>query len=413
MTQSSLSREATATIRGFIYQFDATIRKLLSLEQGFSITIEGIEDFDVQSKLESEYSQVKYYAAQKLTDSVLRDAILPMLTGFLQLDKNSRVGVRYVLYGHYKESVLGLRCSSLEELQRILTRTTYGPVDGEKKAVVTNIQAQLNASDDDLRAFSNCLVIRLVEEYHAHKAIVVNELRQVLGVSENEALAYSYPSALTLVSELAAHPDISTRTLTRDAFTLLIRPTTAIYNEWALREEGEAAYCSSVKKRYFSDLNIDQAERFFVLSGLNSFAISDIIDIAKWIVRKWSTYASERKPNSERYAPYLFFPDLSENTLSAIKQAFLNAGMVITDGFPFKNSAFDVVAIQEPQTKARRIAARFVEDHAQLSMVISSMRRQRDKLIVQLYIGQKEEIPIEVQHITLPINSLEMIKSIL
>jgi hypothetical protein len=41
------SREATASIRGYLYQFDATIKAILSLKDDQALTVEDIEDFDI------------------------------------------------------------------------------------------------------------------------------------------------------------------------------------------------------------------------------------------------------------------------------------------------------------------------------------------------------------------------------
>ncbi len=97
-------REATATIRGYIYQFDASILAVLAATSGQEVTVEGVEDFDVLSNETDTYGQVKYYEAQKLTDSTLRDAIVPMIEGFLRYPAVDRNRKRYILYGHFKQA---------------------------------------------------------------------------------------------------------------------------------------------------------------------------------------------------------------------------------------------------------------------------------------------------------------------
>ncbi|MGI9449612.1 MAG: hypothetical protein ACR2QH_03040, partial [Geminicoccaceae bacterium] len=82
----SNDREATASIRGYRYQFDATILAILALDNENTLTIEGTEDFDIDRGDISELFQFKYYASKKLTPSVIRDAILPMFKGFLLID---------------------------------------------------------------------------------------------------------------------------------------------------------------------------------------------------------------------------------------------------------------------------------------------------------------------------------------
>jgi hypothetical protein len=104
MSIDNVNRDASATIQGFLYQFDATILSILELQEDDSLTIEGIEDFDVFSKDMSELFQCKYYEATRLTRSTIRDAIMPMLKGFLLLDGKERTIRRFHLYGHFKDS---------------------------------------------------------------------------------------------------------------------------------------------------------------------------------------------------------------------------------------------------------------------------------------------------------------------
>ena len=68
----SRSREADATIRGFNYQFDASIRLILEAGDNDSITVEGVEDVDVSDGLSINAIQCKYYEGTKLTNSVLK-----------------------------------------------------------------------------------------------------------------------------------------------------------------------------------------------------------------------------------------------------------------------------------------------------------------------------------------------------
>ena len=49
LTLEAHDREATATIRGYSYQFDATILHILSLRGNETLVVEGIEDFDIES----------------------------------------------------------------------------------------------------------------------------------------------------------------------------------------------------------------------------------------------------------------------------------------------------------------------------------------------------------------------------
>ncbi|WZB64867.1 hypothetical protein WJ971_18115 [Achromobacter xylosoxidans] len=79
MLEVDKKREATASIRGYFYQLDAALLEILNAGLDESVVIEGIEDFDRYTDDGVIYGQVKYYAEQNLTDSVLRDPCISSL----------------------------------------------------------------------------------------------------------------------------------------------------------------------------------------------------------------------------------------------------------------------------------------------------------------------------------------------
>jgi hypothetical protein len=80
------NREATASIRGYHLQFDATINAILSLKGNATLTVEDIEDFNILPAIYRNSFNVSITPPKKLTASTMRDAILPMLKGFLAID---------------------------------------------------------------------------------------------------------------------------------------------------------------------------------------------------------------------------------------------------------------------------------------------------------------------------------------
>ena len=97
----SKKRSAEDTIKGFNYQFAATVLLILASKHDSQITVEGIEDIDVSSDTVTAAVQCKYYEGTKLTNSVLRDIVEPMLE-----DERARTSkIHYYIYGHFKELV--------------------------------------------------------------------------------------------------------------------------------------------------------------------------------------------------------------------------------------------------------------------------------------------------------------------
>ena len=97
MLEVDKKREATASIRGYFYQLDATLLEILNSKLEDEVVIEGIEDFDRYTDEDVIYGQVKYYAEQSLTDSVLRDPLYKLFVHFHGPHKAQRVNRKYRL----------------------------------------------------------------------------------------------------------------------------------------------------------------------------------------------------------------------------------------------------------------------------------------------------------------------------
>ena len=63
--------------------------------------MDGIEDVDVSDGALAKAVQCKYYEGTKLTNSVLRDIVEPMLKD----DKTRASKITYFVYGYFKEKV--------------------------------------------------------------------------------------------------------------------------------------------------------------------------------------------------------------------------------------------------------------------------------------------------------------------
>lgn len=405
-------REATATIRGYIYQFDASILAVLDATGGDTVTVEGVEDFDVLSENADTYGQVKYYEAQKLTDATVRDAVLPMLEGFLRYPAEIRKRKRYILYGHFRQVPDKAPTYTLADMQRILVHRPYkvDKTTGEKVRTELNLQAKAGASDEELADFCGRFSVLLSEPFDTHRTRVIAKLAAALGVAEIEAKAYSYPSALTAMAALSTAATRPSRTTSRAAFLQLIRPDIAIYSAWALREEGENAYCSKIRELHFARLNIDSRDRFFVLALADVDGTAELHGLVQHIIGRWSSHRMGRKPAKERYAPFFFFPGLAETGLAELKGRLVDEGHKITDGYAYHGASFSTDHLMLPQTPGYPVSARFVGSADEFEKALLAAKRAR--LVIQLHTGDPNVIAPAVQHIAIPVNSASMARKI-
>ena len=412
MDTQSRSRDATATIRGYIYQFDATIRAILKLPKGEQLDVEAVEDFDIGGDDPTDLFQCKYYAAHRLTPAVLRDAILPMLKGFLLLDTSARKKRCFHLYGYYKDSTPGASHPTLQELQAALVqRKRVKKAGGATVTHTTNFQEALGATDADLNLFAKRLTIHIGEEYEEHKRQTVAELKSALKVSTVEAREHLYPSALSLITALATGDTLAKRRTTKTEFCSQLLPSQTLLSTWLLREMGDSAFCRDMRRRYFSRQNIDAAHRFFIVDCSRPAPETDLLSLLHTLRRKWSTHTVRRKLAAERYAPYVYFRGLDDGGLVALKSRLQEDSVKFVDGYAFAGAGFSAEQVAQPQTYPGGVSLRFLNSEADLLKALSTVRGQR--CAYEFFIGEPLAINTNVRYIAFPVNSIPMIERII
>ena len=128
----SKPRSAISTIMGYFYQFDKSILEILEQSNETDmVTIEGIEDIDIENSDERNFIQCKYYEKTDFDNSIIRKPIQLMFRHYLEnrtepKDKN----FTYRLYGYYKkghEKLLELTTENLKTY--FLDFSKFGVID--------------------------------------------------------------------------------------------------------------------------------------------------------------------------------------------------------------------------------------------------------------------------------------------
>jgi hypothetical protein len=411
MSTDNVNRDACATIQGYLYQFDATILSILDLQDNDSVTVEGIEDFDVFRKNISELFQCKYYEAARLTRSTMRDAILPMIKGFLRLNSKERATRRFHLYGYFKDSVPEEKTLSGDEIKKSLIRKKHTTRSGTSHLDVIDVQKEIGATDQDILHFSTQLTIHITEEYSGHKRKVIEALKKCCKTTLHEAEGFLYPSARTIISSIAAAKDPAARQLTKAAFISLITPSRALYNAWSLRELGEKTYCASLRTHYFSQRNIDAAHRIFVIDSALATTNAELLSICYALHRKWSSHRFRRKPDSERYVPFVFFRGLPADRLVAMKTLLQDEGVRFVDGYAFLGSTFSVEQLCIQQTYSNQLSLRIVTSAEDLASTVETIKGRR--LIYDFFGDKPMNGSGNCTLISIPVTSVSMIDNII
>lgn len=336
------NRQAIDTIRGYLFQFDNTILRILNIEDENSIfTVEGVEDIDITTNQEETVAiQCKYYQESDFQPSIIKDAIGWMVKDFAERLENKKDLIKYKLYGHYKSGHERLD-NPLEvgELKKVfLTTITRGR--DNKPSKTKQIHIDLNLTDEDLKFFLLHLEINIeaptLEEQHSQ---IINKIVEI-GLSSSSDADYFYSKSLYIIRDLAKSKDESMRKITKKIFISNLKKSKKIlFDFWFAHQKDMNNYCRMIKDKYFSDSQSPKS-RFFLIDKSN-LQDDELLELVKSISDKWSSgRRTAREP--DKFCPFIYIHQIEEFSLLNLKINLINDGYFFEDGHYYRGAKFDV-----------------------------------------------------------------------
>lgn len=239
-------RSANYAIKGYLYQFYKTIEQILSSADNTEITIEGIEDIDLNEPNAQNLIQCKYHEATRFAPSAVYKPIGLML-------KHSIGGAtdvsRYTLYAYFGQN----------------SPTNIGWItDDFLRKALAHIDNNSTVSDSQLLSFKG--------KFHFISGVSFDELsRQIytllqtsLNCGANDAELYYHNNAVAHITEIAARTDINQRRTTKVAFLSYINRKFFLFDLWQHELKGKQIYIRSIKERLKSARALADTKRRFL-----------------------------------------------------------------------------------------------------------------------------------------------------
>ncbi|HBG78097.1 MAG TPA: hypothetical protein DDW84_04500 [Phycisphaerales bacterium] len=399
------SRSASPTIKGYVYQFDESIFKILNSKKDEVILIEDVEDIDIESSSGREAIQCKYLPSMVYSLASIRDAILPMLVNMLERKRKGLKLFKFRLYAYFSDKSPQIFSLNLQELKNCI-------VLHKRDGTVINYQVDLKATDTDLDEFLNHLRIEFAEDYDAHKNKVFDLIRTTYSCTNSAEIELYYNNALTTISLAAADSVLKNRKLTKKQFLTKTKTKEVLYSVWRLQDLGKKKYCKELRKIHFTVTNIPPYARLFIIELNGTETKASIKDVLLEIRRKWSSHTIKRKLPQERYAPYILLLEIKPDLLAAIKSDFFDERICFTDGFPFREALFNTEALNKEQTDENQISLRFINEPALIHSTFSSLTK-RTKEVYQFYITKPFGIVEDIKNIQIKIEDISYIREII
>ena len=400
------NRSATDTIKGYFYQFDYSIDKLLNLKDGSDeITVEGIEDIDIDSLTESTAIQCKYYAKTKYNHSVIAKPIKLMLDHFKKVKEGTASKINYHIYGHYEsgQDKLSLPIDVIFLKEKFLTYKSSG--------VEYKHHEDLKLSDIDLQEFLDLLSIDInAKEYQLQLKGIITTLSNSFSCDSFDAEYYFYNNALNEIRKIAIEDDINKRKISKKDFLNRIDNKKILFNKWFIELKGLKAHHKELKNKHFRTLNKSPFERFFIIELPVSFNISEIKEITQIISNRYSSL-SKREPKT--FCPYVCFPNINDSDLLLLKNQLFEEDFNFIDGRPYLGSNFSTKAIKVEATFDNNIQIKILKDTTELSVLLKAI--SKTKQVFQFFLTAPQIIKDDsgIKNIKIEITDINNIKEII
>ena len=391
----SKSRAAISTIKGYFYQFDKSILEILEQSNETDmVTIEGVEDIDIENSDERNFIQCKYYEKTDFDNSIIRKPIQLMFRHYLEnrtdpKDKN----FTYRLYGYYNkghEKLLELTTENLRTY--FLDFSKYGVIDesGNSNYQIKNKKGEVifeeTVEDDDIEDFKNHLFIDIkADSYENQIEKIKSKIQNDLSDYSEEDIELIYFNALKIIKDLACEHNIEKRQISKKEFWDRIKTKNYYFERWMSELLEWKNYKKNIHKKYFPRVsNLSPAHRFFLLDCQGE-SVNNVKNVISEISRKYSRLIHQ-------FSPYVYlYNTLNVDFVTELKEKLYEDGCFFKDGFPFKNSKFRFQEMLIKPDKFNGISVRILEHPINLSIVLQKLVEVErvDQLPINLYIFNK------------------------
>jgi hypothetical protein len=395
------NRNAMDTIKGYFYQFDYAINNLLKqTDENNLVTVEGIEDVDIETATEVTAIQCKYNANQEYHHSLIAKPIRYMLLHFKNIKLAGKPTIKYLLFGHYKggHNKLSGSFDIVFLKNHFLTYT--------EKGVNHIFYSENSITDTELNEFLTLLTINInATDYYIQLNEILTEFQNILNCDRFEAEYYFYNTALNEIRKLATETEISNRKISKKQFLLKINKRDILFNKWFLALKSRKAYLKELKDKYFRTLNRSPFERFFLIDMPSNYDKGELKELIFVISQK---YSNLKKNEPLTYCPYILFNNLNSTDLVTLKKELQDEKYIFIDGYDFQGAEFSANSIIKIANFNNNIQIKFVNAISDLDNIFSTNFAKTKEIYIFYFndpfyrtsIKSIKQVNIQITHIS-------------
>lgn len=319
-----MSRTAESTIKGFLYQFQKTIKEILQADYDSEITVEGIvEDVDVNHMNGSSTAiQCKYHeSVETFTTSLIYKPILQMAEHFAN---NPTADIEYRLYVHVPSQPNSVRNITDTELSEALASTNR-----TLQSIISRIPTFTHQD----------FLAKLTLEFAPSIDDLAEEIKEILGeisIPNSDVESILYPNSINHIARLSCNDSAQERTIDRLAFeNLLASSNSTAISRWTLALKTKKQLLSSKKKQLIQSLSINTRERCVYISK------EQLLDFDDKIVVFINNFVSKYHSKATHTKTPIFAFDCNRDELDTITYRLYKKNITANTGYIGNNFDLD------------------------------------------------------------------------
>ena len=350
--------------------------------------------------------QCKYYEKSEYNHSVIKPAIMFMLSHYKEGINAGRPSIKYQLKGHFSSGQDRLPTPfDIDFLKdHFLTYTTKG--------ITHRKHDDMSVTDLELAGFLSVLTVDINAEKFDHQfRTIVHALMSYFKCTHFAAEFFFYNNALRVIKELSTKEKEVDRVITKQEFLKRIDTSSLLFDEWFIAKRGKAKYYAELRKEYFSQINLSPSERLFVINISSAeYRRSTLKALLQQISRKYSKLS---RRDHRPFSPYALILGLKEDEIIALKQELHNEQFRFVDGHDFKGSEFDPASISRAAIHERGPELRIFSGLSDAFRTFQSIKTER--IIYEFYqdVTTGSFWDAAISHIKIQLPNYEDIKAII
>lgn len=367
-----MNREADYTIKGFLYQFNVTLKQLLLSPDGSSITVEGIvEDIDIKTPIDTKAIQCKYHETKD--NFSLSEIIKPVLQMLVHYSQNKNANIQYLLYAHFPNETLGEKNLTKTDFENIIGTKNQKYISSYISKLKPTTDSTINALLAKQRKTSDDLSI-IKDHYTNNSALslninindfldstkfkfvigdtldgVVNDTTKLLADKTNltskDVEEIFYPNAIQIIANKSIKHDSKDRVIDKESLIAELESTKKIaISRWTKELQ---TYNQLLKqRRTHLKINLQQNHRlrYFV------FEENEIEDFENKIVNFITDYLNKyhHKIKLHSQTPVFCVKTNKTTLISSIESRLFSKGIRVETGYKGEKF-FQEAFLREPQ----------------------------------------------------------------